>query len=264
MTDRIRTDHILMERDGPVATIVINRPDKLNAFTNEMLVAAKERLLECDANPEVRVVVIRGAGDRAFCTGADLAELAGSGPFEVRDSNRDWIDLFHAIETVKVPVVASVHGHCIAGGTELTLCCDLVVASQDATFGLAEARVGVIPGAGAAVRITRWVGRAIAKEILMLGEAWPAAEAHRIGLVNRLVARAELETATAELAGALAQRSPLALAAAKRAVNIGSEMDLDRGIEYVLQEFALLFAAGDQKEGMKAFLEKRSPRFEGQ
>tara|TARA_B100000029_G_scaffold58424_1_gene52714 strand:+ start:1270 stop:2049 length:780 start_codon:yes stop_codon:yes gene_type:complete len=257
------SEHILLECHGSVGTVVINRPEKLNAFTNEMLVAAKDAVLECDADPNVRVVVIRGAGDRAFCTGADLAELTDSGPFDVRESNRYWIDLFHAIETVKMPVVASVHGHCIAGGTELTLCCDLVVASEDATFGLAEARVGVIPGAGASVRITRWVGRAIAKEILMLGDPWPASQAYRVGLVNRLVVRSELETATAELAASLAERSPLALAAAKRAVNIGSEMDLDHGIEFVLQEFALLFAGSDQKEGMKAFLEKRPPEFKG-
>ena len=257
------SDHILLERNGAVANLIINRPEKLNAFTNDMLVAARERLLECDKDPEIRVVVIRGAGDRAFCTGADLAELADSGPLDVRDSNRAWIDLFSTIESIGLPVVASVHGHCIAGGTELTLCCDLVVASDDAQFGLVEARVGVIPGAGASVRLTRWVGRAIAKEILMLGDPWPAADAFRVGLINRLVPRAELETATAELASALCQRSPLALKAAKRAVNIGGEMDLDRGIEYALQEFALLFAAGDQKEGMRAFLEKRPPEFDG-
>ena len=257
------SSHILLERDGGVATLVINRPEKLNAFTNEMLVAARECLLECERDSAIRVVVIRGAGDRAFCTGADLAELAESGPLEVRDSNRAWIDFFNTIEAIRVPVVASVHGHCIAGGTELTLCCDLVIASEDAQFGLVEARVGVIPGAGASVRITRWVGRAIAKEILMLGDPWPAAEAFRVGLVNRLVPRNELESATTEFAATLAQRSPLALAAAKRAVNIGGEMDLDRGIEYVLQEFALLFAAGDQKEGMRAFLEKRPPQFDG-
>ncbi len=257
------TEHILLERAGPVATLVINRPDKLNAFTNEMLVAARERLVECDDDRDVRVVVIRGAGDRAFCTGADLAQLADSGPFDVRESNRDWIELFHTIESIRQPVIASVHGHCIAGGTELTLCCDLVVAADDAQFGLAEARVGVLPGAGAAVRITRWVGRAIAKEMLMLGDPWPASEAHRVGLVNRIVPRGDLVPATEELATALAARSPLALAAAKRAVNVGGEMDLDRGIEYVLQEFALLFAAGDQEEGMRAFLEKRAPDFRG-
>lgn len=254
---------ITTEVDGPIAYVTIDRPDKLNAFTQVMLVEMRERLEELDDTDDVRVIVIRGAGDRAFCTGADLAELADSGPLEVRRSNRDWIDLFHTIETVSVPVVASVHGHCIAGGTELTLCCDLVVASDDATFGLAEARVGVIPGAGASVRITRWVGRAIAKEVLMLGDAWSADEAHRVGLVNRVVPRSDLESATADLASRLASRSPLALTAAKRAVNIGGEMDLDRGIEYALQEFALLFAGTDQQEGMRAFLERRPPRFDG-
>lgn len=257
------SNHILLERDGPVATLVLNRPDKLNAFTDEMLVAATEQLRRCDDDPDVRVVVIRGEGERAFCTGADLAELAERGPFEIRESNRLWIDLFHAIESIRQPVVASVHGHCIAGGTELTLCCDLVVASDDASFGLVEARVGVLPGAGASIRITRWVGRPIAKEILMLGDPWPAAEAYRVGLVNRIVPRAQLRQATRELVQQLAARSPLALAAAKRAVNIGSEMDLDRGIEYVLAEFALLFAGGDQKEGMRAFLDKRQPDFPG-
>jgi enoyl-CoA hydratase/carnithine racemase len=254
---------ILFEAREGICRITLNRPEKRNAMNALMLRELTAALERAEADGSVRVCVLRGAGEKAFSSGADLSELAASGPLEVRESNRVWISLFKTIEAMGKPVIASVYGHAIAGGTELTLCCDLVVTSEDAFFGLTEMRIGVIPGAGACVRLPRWVGRAKAKEILMTGEPIPAAEAHRIGLVNRVVPRAELERATDELAAKLASRSPAALEAAKRAVNIGSEMDLDRGIEYVLQEFALLFAGPDQKEGMSAFLEKREPRFTG-
>ena len=251
-----------VERDGPVATIVFERDDKLNSFTNEMLVDMTEILEELAADGETRVCVMRGEG-RAFSTGADLSELVDLTPFEVTASNRRWIDFFHLVETVPFPVVAQVHGWAIAGGTELTLACDLVVASDDAMFGLTEIRVGVIPGAGASVRLSRWVGRAQAKEILMTGDPFSAGEAFRLGLVNRVVPRDRLEDEVAGLAAKLASRGPLAVAAAKRAVNIGSELDLEKGIEYVLREFALLFGSDDKREGMSAFLEKREPRFTG-
>jgi enoyl-CoA hydratase len=232
--------HIRVVRDGQVARVVVDRPDKLNAFTGEMLVSMREALVDLGATPSVRVVVIEAAGDRAFSTGADLAEMRDMDGFTVRTSNRRWIDLFATIESIPQPVVAS----------------------ERATFGLTEMRVGVIPGAGACLRLTRWVGRAAAKRILMLGEPVDAHEAHRLGLVTTVVAHDALRAATDELAAVLASRSPLALAAAKRAVNIGSELDLDRGIEYVLQEFALLFDGPDQREGMSAFLEKRAPAYE--
>jgi enoyl-CoA hydratase/carnithine racemase len=254
---------ILVETRDSVCRITLNRPEKRNAMNERMLRELAGALGRCEEDERVRVCVLRGAGEKAFSAGADLSEIASSGPLEIRESNRLWIDVFKTIEAMGKPVIASVHGHALAGGTELTLCCDLVVASDDALFGLTEMRVGVIPGAGACVRLPRWVGRAKAKEILMTGDPIPADEAYRIGLVNRVVPRAGLERATDELAAKLAARSPTALKAAKRAVNIGGEMDLDRGIEYVLQEFALLFAGSDQKEGMSAFLEKREPKFTG-
>lgn len=254
-------EHLLIEHDGPIGIITFDRADKLNSFTGQMLrdLQAILRSFEVDG---VRVCILRGSG-RAFSTGADLAELVTKGPFEVLESNRDWIEFFALIERVPFPVIAQVHGYAIAGGTELTLACDLVIASADAKLGLAEIKVGVIPGAGACVRLTRWVGRAQAKEILMTGDMIPAEEARRLGLVNRVVPRDELEAATMALARQLASRSPLALAAAKRAVNIGGELDLEKGIEYVLREFALLFGSEDKVEGMSAFLEKREPNFKG-
>jgi enoyl-CoA hydratase/carnithine racemase len=255
------SENIRVERSGQIATVIIDRPAKLNAFTIEMLIDMREALVALGATPSVRVVVIASAGGRAFSTGADLAEMQDMDRFTVRASNRRWIDLFATIESIPQPVIASVGGHAIAGGTELTLCCDFVVAAEAATFGLTEMRVGVIPGAGACARLTRWVGRAAAKELLMLGDPVDAREAHRLGLVTRVVPDDQLDAATEQLAERLASRSPIALAAAKRAINIGSELDIDRGIEYVLQEFSILFGGPDQREGMAAFLEKREPNY---
>lgn len=246
--------------DGGVATVTWARPEARNAFTQQMLIDLRALLLDLEGSPETRVVVLTGSHG-VFSSGADLAELQASGPDEVRRSNRDWIDLFATIERLDVPVIASVTGPAVAGGTELTLACDLVVAAESAVFGLSEMRVGVIPGAGACVRLTRWVGRAAAKEILFTGDPLTARRAHEVGLVTRVVPDEELARETRDLAARVASRSSSALRAAKRAVNIGSELDLDRGIEFVLGEFSALFAGPDQTEGMAAFLEKRAAVF---
>ncbi len=254
---------IASTHEAGVTVIRFDRPDRLNAFDRGMLAELEEALHAAHDDPETRAIVLLG-DERAFSTGADLNEYRGYDALAVREANLDtWMRVLSLIERLDEPVIAGVRGHAIAGGTELILACDLVVAGRGARFGLAEARVGVIPGAGACIRLTRWVGRPVAKEILFLGNAFDAAEAYRIGLVNRLVDDADVEEASFALAAELATRSPLALAAAKRAVNVGSELDSERGIAYALQEFALLFSAGDQKEGMAAFLEKRQPRFTG-
>jgi enoyl-CoA hydratase/carnithine racemase len=257
------SEHVHVADADGVRTISFDRPERRNALDAAMLAALTDAVAAAGPDPDVRVVVIRGAG-ADFSAGADLEVYRDYGPLEVRRANLDtWMAAFEAIEAVPVPVVASIRGHAIAGGTELLLACDLVVASRTARLGLVEARVGVIPGAGACIRLPRWVGRSAAKELLMLGNPIDAAEGHRLGLVNRLVDDEELEDATRALAAELASRSPLALGAAKRAVNVGSELDQRSGIAYALQEFALLFAGPDQEEGMSAFLEKRRPEFRG-
>lgn len=252
-----------VEHDGAITTLTIDRPERRNALDRATLESMSSALEEAHARPETRVVVIAG-GEKAFSTGADLNEYVHYRALEVRRANLEtWMAVFDAIEALDEPVIASVGGYAIAGGTELTLACDLVIAADDAVFGLSEARVGVIPGAGACVRLPRWVGRAAAKEILMFGDPIDANEAWRIGLVNRVVPKADLAAETRTYAERLARRSPSALAAAKRAVNVGAEMDLSHGMRYVLQEFSLLFAGDDQREGMAAFLEKREPNFTG-
>jgi enoyl-CoA hydratase/carnithine racemase len=261
---RMPYETILFEVQDRIAFITFNRPKVLNAFNTHMLHECIDALEKCGTDKEIRVVVFRGAGEKAFSAGADIAEIQDNNPFQQLAYNRLWIRLFHLIENIRKPMIASVHGYAPGGGTELSLCCDLVLASEEAKFALAEIKIGVIPGAGATVRLPRWVGKAKAMEILMTGDFINAPEAQRIGLINQVVPRERLEAFTLELARKIASRSPLALAAAKAAVNVGAEMDRDRGIEYALNEFLLLFASKDQKEGMKAFIEKRAPQFTGE
>lgn len=255
--------NIIFEVEEQIAFVTLNRPQVMNAFNTEMLKECIEAMERCQADEEIRVVVFRGAGDRAFSAGADISEIKDNDPFMQLTYNRLWVRFFHLIENIRKPMIASVHGHAPGGGTELSLCCDMVLASEDAKFGLAEIKIGVIPGAGATIRLPRWVGKAKSMEILMIGDPIDAREAHRIGLVNHVVTKEALPAFTREFARKAAKRSPLALSAAKAAVNIGAEMDRDRGIEYALAEFLLLFASKDQKEGMRAFIEKREPNFTG-
>lgn len=254
---------LIFEVQENIAFITLNRPKVLNAFNTDMLHDCIRALEYCRDTEDIRVVVFRGAGEKAFSAGADISEIQGNDPFRQRAYNLLWIEFFRLVENIRKPMIASVHGYAPGGGTELTVCCDIVIASDDAKFALAEIKIGVIPGAGATIRLPRWVGKAKAMEMLMTGEFLDAAEAHRIGLVNQVVPRQQLESATLNMAKKIAQRSPLALAAAKAAVNVGAEMDRDRGIDYALCEFLLLFASEDQKEGMRAFIEKRAPVFAG-
>lgn len=246
-----------------VATITINRPSKLNAIDSACLAQMRTWLETAHEDDDVRVVVIRGEGGRAFTAGADLNEIATYGPAEMAVYNRQWLALFDQIEALGKPVVASIEGWATGGGTEMSLACDLVVCADNARFGLAEINVGVIPGAGAAVRLTRMTGRLRAKELLMLGRTITAEQAVDWGLANFCVPVAELGRATRELALELASKPPLALAAAKACINVGAEAAMPIALEYELREFLLLFTTEDQKEGMSAFLEKRRADFKG-
>ena len=255
---------ILVSDSGPVRKITFNRRHKRNALDEPLLAALHDAVVEAGTREETRVVILTG-DEHAFSTGADLNEYVGHGPLQARAANRrSWMRAFDAIESLDKPVIAAVRGYAVAGGTETILACDLVVAADDATFGLAEMRVGVMPGAGAVARLTRWVGRAHAKEILMTGDPLSGQEAYRIGLVNRVVPADQVLPEAHRLADVLASRSPVAMAAVKRSVNVASEVPLPYGMNYALQEFALLFASEDQREGMTAFLDKRRPKFTGQ
>lgn len=254
---------IAVHTQGTARWITLSRPRVHNAMNSQCLRECRHALAEAEADAAVRAVVFTGAGDRAFTAGADIAEIAGFRPAEMLAYNRGWLGLFRDIELCRKPVIAAVHGWATGGGTELSLACDFVLCSEEARFGLAEINIGVIPGAGAAVRLTRWVGRLKAKEILMLGRLIPGPEAVALQLANRCVPPAGVRDAAQALADELADKAPLALGAAKASVNIGAEASFDVALEYELQEFVRLFTTNDQKEGMRAFLEKRKPAYTG-
>jgi enoyl-CoA hydratase/carnithine racemase len=190
---------VLTQRRGAGLWLTINRPRMHNAMNRATVRALREALREASADRAVRAVVIVGAGEKAFTAGADIGEIQPFGPQEMAEYNRDWLDLFRAIEQSPKPVIAAVHGWAMGGGTEMSLACDFVICTPEARFGLAEINIGVIPGAGAAVRLTRWVGRLKAKEILMLGPLIPGEEAVALHLANRCVPKSELVEATSAL-----------------------------------------------------------------
>jgi enoyl-CoA hydratase/carnithine racemase len=254
---------ILLETRGPAAWITFNRPRVHNAMNITLIREAREAIRWASEQQGVRCLVFAGAGDRAFTAGADINELRDMTQEGVLAYNRNWLDLFRDVERCRKPVIAAVHGWATGGGTELSLACDFVICTENARFGLTEINIGVIPGAGAVVRLTRWVGRLKAKEIVMLGRHIEGGEAVALQLANRCVADSGLHAEVDALVEQLAQKPPLGLAAAKASINIGADVAFDAGLEYELQEFVRLFGTEDQREGMAAFFEKRPASFQG-
>ena len=255
-------DNILLERRDRVAVLTINRPEKLNALdikTREDLADALDGLRH-DAG--TRVVVITGAGDKAFVAGADIGEFAGRTALEQRAVMRAK-SVFTATEDFPKPIIAMINGFCLGGGCELALACDLRVASDRARFGQPEINLGIIPGGGGTQRLARLVGEGKAMQLILTGEMIGAEEAHRLGLVNEVYPAAELEARTMELAAKVAEKSPVALAMAKAAVKNAARMNLREGLEQEIDLFALCFSSEDKEEGVRAFLEKRKPEFKG-
>ncbi len=252
-----------IESRGPTRKIILNRPNVLNAMNWKCVLDVTHAIRQAEDDRTIRTIVLSGSGDRAFTAGADITELRSFGSAAALRCNRDWLDMFRRIEQCRKPVIAAVNGWATGGGTELSLACDFVIATESARFGLSEINIGVIPGAGAGARLTRWVGRLRAKELLMLGRVLTGREAVEWQLANRCVPTNKLATAVRELTDDLNSRAPLALGAAKATVNTGSEASLEVAMEYELQEFVQLFETDDQREGMSAFLEKRRPKFKG-
>jgi len=251
-----------LDRQGRVAIITINRPDKRNALnikTREEGAALLDQLRDDDS---VGVVVFTGAGDKAFVAGADIGEFAGRTAITQREVMTTR-SLFTAIDTFPKPVIAMINGYCLGGGCELALACDIRIASQNASFGQPEINLGIIPGGGGTQRLTRLVGEGKAMEIILTGEIIDANTAFAIGLVNHVVPADQLQTKTLEIAGRIADKSPIALQLAKEAVKLASKSNLDEGLRREVDLFALCFSTEDKNEGVSAFLEKRKPAFQG-
>ncbi len=206
-------------------------------------------------------MVITGAGDRAFAAGADIKEMADATPISLSVANN--FARWERLKRVRVPLIAGVKGFALGGGCELAMACDMIVAADDATFGQPEIKIGIMPGAGGTQRLTRALGKAKAMELILTGRNLPAREAYERGLVSRIVAREEVMPAALSLAAEIASLPPLAVRAAKEAVNRAYELSLDAGLEFERRNFFMLFASDDQKEGMAAFVEKRKPTWKG-
>ena len=253
---------ILVEREGRVAILTINRPDKLNALNQQVRDEMLEILAQLEHDAEVGVIVITGAGEKSFIAGADIGEFAGRTPFDQRYAMRSP-RIFDIMAAFPKPVVAMINGFCLGGGCELAMSCDIRIASDKARFGQPEINLGLIPGGGGTQRLPRLVGVGQAMRLILTGDMIPAAEAKEIGLVEMVVPHEELRARTLELANKIAGKSPLTVKVAKEAVRASQKMSIEEGIAYERDLFCLCFSTADKEEGVKAFLEKRPAQWTG-
>jgi enoyl-CoA hydratase len=252
---------VLVEREPPIAVVLLNRPKQLNALSDELMDELVRALNDLDADAEIHCIVI-GGSERAFAAGADIGALAQTTPYEAATSER--LARWDSIRRVGKPLIAAVSGFCLGGGCELAMLCDLIVASESAQFGQPEINLGLMPGAGGTQRLTRAVGKSVAMDVILSGRFLSAREAQAAGLVARVVEREAWLEEPKRLARTIAEKSPLALRLAKQAVNRAFETSLQLGVESERQAFALALGTEDAREGMSAFLEKRKPEFRGE
>ena len=261
---RAAYEDILVEADGPIAVLTLNRPSVLNALRISLLTEVSQALSELEADPEVRVVIITGAGERAFAAGADISELnalssAGGGA----DQARMGQTLTRKLERLRKPVIMAINGFALGGGCEIAMAGDIRIAAETAKFGQPEVNLGLIPGYGGSQRMTRLTGKGMAAYLCLTGEMIDAREALRIGLVEKVVPPAELMAEAKRIAGIIASKAPLAISACKRVINNGAHLSIDDALELEALEFGTLVDTEDIKEGTGAFLEKRKPQWKG-
>jgi len=257
---RVSDELVLVERDGGVAVVLMNRPKQLNALSAELMGALVETLAALDDDEDVRAIVL-GGNERAFAAGADIAELSAGTPISLYANRR--LEQWDTIRKLRTPVVAAVSGFCLGGGCELAMLCDLIVAAETAKFGQPEINLGVLPGAGGTQRLTRAVGKAVAMDMILTGRMLSAREALAYGLVARVVAREAWLGEGKRVAAEIADRGPVAVRLAKEAVDQAFEAPLQAGVEFERRAFFLARASEDADEGLRAFLEKRKPEFRG-
>jgi len=256
-------DVLLLEKlEGRVALLTVNRPDKMNALNSAVRQGLFDAVESLRHDDEVRVVVLTGAGDRAFIAGADIGEFKDARAVEqyraMQESN-----IYSLLEDFPKPIIAMIHGYCLGGGCELAMACDIRIASDRARLGQPEVNLGIIPGGGGTQRLPRLVGEGRAALMIMSGAMIGAEEAGAIGLVDKVFPAEELRDRTLEIARDIAAKSPIALQAAKESILAARRMPLDEGLKFERAWFGLLFSTEDKEEGVGAFLEKRSPDFKG-
>jgi enoyl-CoA hydratase len=254
---------LIYEKKDNIGVLTVNRPDKLNALSNELIGELGQFLEEVENDEKLRVLVLTGAGEKAFVAGADIQELVDRDALKGRRVSRTRQEVFSRIENLPIPVIAAVNGYALGGGLELALACSIRISSEQAQFGAPEVKLGIIPGDGGTQRLPRLIGLGRAMEMILTGDFIDAQEAYRIGLVNQVVPHDELMEKAVALAQKIAKRPPLAVRYAKEAVNRSQEGDAASG--YALESYlhALTCTTEDKEEGVQAFLEKRKGTFKG-
>ena len=255
--------HIIVQNDQGVVTITFNRPKTLNALNGELLDELLCALTDLNNSEDVRVVVLTGAGEKAFVAGADINEINRLTPVQAKVFAQKGHEAIGMLQELPVPVIAAVNGFALGGGSEIALACDFIYASENAKFGLPEINLGLIPGFGGTQRLARLVGKNLAKEMIFTGKMISADDARQIGMVNQVCAPDKLMDDVRKVADIISQKGKVALRAAKQTVNTGMDVDLKTGCEMEINAFALCIACEDAKEGTGAFLEKRKANFKG-
>lgn len=249
---------ITVKQSGRVGVITLNRPEALNALNLQLMQEVVSAARSLDKDPDTGAILLTGS-DRAFAAGADIKEMSSRTYMDMYLD--DWLQGWDGLAAVRTPIIAAVAGHALGGGCELAMMCDFIIAADSARFGQPEIKLGVIPGMGGSQRLTRAVGKAKAMEMILTGRTIDAAEAERIGLVARLVPHDRLLEDALETAKAISEKSAPIVMLAKEAVNAAFQMPLDSGVLFERRIFHSVFASSDQKEGMRAFVEKRQPNF---
>jgi len=254
-------ENLLVSVEEKIATVTINRPKVLNALNKETLLEIKAAFTALASDSAVKVVILTGAGEKSFVAGADIAFMQPLNAVEGFEFGRLGQEAFMAIEGCPKPVIAAINGFALGGGEEICMACDLRIAAENAKFGQPEITLGIIPGFAGTQRLSRLVGKTAAKYIIFTGDMYDAAEAFRLGLVNKVVPLADLMVEAKAVAAKIASKGAVSLKIAKSAIDVGTETDFNTGSIHEAQLFGLCFATADQKEGMQAFLEKRKAEF---
>lgn len=256
-------EYVLFEKREGIGYVTINRPDKLNALNDRVMRELRQVFTRIADDDEVKVVILTGAGEKAFVAGADIHELSVQTPVEGKSRSQYGQDVLNLIERLGKPVIAAINGYALGGGCELAMACTLRIASENAKLGQPEVKLGIIPGYGGTQRLPRLVGKGRAMELILTGEMISAEEAHRIGLVNHVTSPEELMPTAERIARQIMANAPLAVRFAMEAVHHGMEMPQDEAMPYEATLFGLCCTTEDMREGMRAFLEKRKARFQG-
>ncbi len=257
----MKFNNLILEINGSIATLVFNRPKALNALNNALLDEFNTAVNEVEANKEIRVIILTGAGDKAFIAGADISELAEMNTLQAKQFSFKGQTVLAKLEALPIPVIAAVNGFALGGGTEVALACDFIYASEKGVFGLPESTLGIIPGFGGTQRLAKLIGSNLARELIFTGRTFPAAKALEYGLVNKISAPESLMDDVLKCAETMTKRGRVSLRAAKESIQCSENADIDTGCRFERDAFAICMAGSDAKEGTKAFLEKRKPVF---